>query len=127
MNRADLPQPNATCEVCGRKYRRCKKCIELKQRGIETWREHCDSIECYQTLVFANTKDVSNLTLEDYNNVIALELPDGNRPVKEIQEKLNAIKKAIIEKDRVNKVNKEEKKSTYKGNKYNNTINKNVK
>ena len=114
MNRADLPQPNKTCEVCGRKYRRCKKCIELRNRGVEAWREHCDSIECYQTLIFANS-DPSKATLEEYNRVIALELPEGNKPIKEIQDKLDAIKNIIDEKSKPKQV--EQPKDVYPSNK----------
>lgn len=92
MNRNDLPAPNKECEVCGRKYRRCKKCIELKNRGVEAWREHCDSIECYMTLVFSQTEDISNVSMEEYERIVALELPEGRKPIPEIQEKLDAIK-----------------------------------
>ena len=114
MNRADLPQPNKTCEVCGRKYRRCKKCVELRNRGVEAWREHCDSIECYQTLILANS-DPSKVTLEEYERVIALELPEGNKPVKEIQDKLDAIKSAIDEKSKPKQV--EQPKNVYQSGK----------
>ena len=95
MNRNDLPAPNKECEVCGRKYRRCKKCIEMKNRGVEAWREHCDSVECYMTLVFSQTSDISKLTMDDYNNIVSLELPEGRKPVEEIQKKLDRIKETI--------------------------------
>ena len=95
MSRNDLPAPNKECEVCGRKYRRCKKCIEMKNRGVEAWREHCDSVECYMTLVFSQTSDISKLTMDDYNNIVSLELPEGRKPVEEIQKKLDRIKETI--------------------------------
>ena len=94
MNRKDLPPANMTCEVCGRKYRRCKTCAQMHSRGIETWREHCDSVECYMTLVLSQTEP-SKVTLEEYNNVINLELPEGRKPVEDIQSKLDAIKTDI--------------------------------
>lgn len=83
-----------TCEVCGRKYRRCKKCAELHGYGIEAWREHCDSIECYQILIFSQS-DPSKVTQEEFDRVTVLELPEGGKPVKEIQDKLDEIEKAI--------------------------------
>lgn len=91
LNRNDLPAPNKTCEVCGRQYRRCKKCAELKRGGIEAWREHCDSMECYQTLIFSQIEDYSKVTREEYDRIIAFELPDGRKPIEPIQEKLNKI------------------------------------
>lgn len=94
MNRNDLPAPNMTCEVCGRKYRRCKKCAELHGHGIEAWREHCDSIECYQTLIFSQI-DPAEATQEEYDRVVALELPEDRKPVDEIQAKLDEIGKQI--------------------------------
>ena len=100
MNRENLPAPNMICEVCGRKYRRCNKCYELKNRGIEAWREHCDSIECYQTLLFVNSDDYSKLTKEEYDRVIAFELPDGRDPVESIQNKLDEIKAVIESKEK---------------------------
>lgn len=105
MNRNDLPAPNKECEVCGRKYRRCKRCIEMRSRGIEAWREHCDSAECYMTLVLSQT-DASKVTREEYERVIGYELPEGRKPVKEIQDKLDKIKSAIEE--------RESKKNTWK-------------
>lgn len=109
MNRADLPAPNATCEVCGRKYRKCQKCIEMRSRGIETWRQHCDSIECYQTLVLVNVKDISTIMRDEYERVVSFELPDGRKPIPEIQKKLNSIKTALDERDK-----KKEKEENYK-------------
>ena len=139
MNRNDLPAPNATCEICGRQYRRCKKCIELRSRGIEAWREHCDSIECYQTLVFVQTEDKSAITKEEYERVIAFELPEGRKPVKSVQDKLDQIKVALYgEEKKVEKVeekenkdsrdNKDNKDSKWKSTKYRNDFSgKNVK
>ena len=66
----------------------------MHSRGIETWREHCDSVECYMTLVLSQTEP-SKVTLEEYNNVINLELPEGRKPVEDIQSKLDAIKTDI--------------------------------
>lgn len=128
MNRNDLPAPNKECEVCGRKYRRCKKCIEMKNRGVEAWREHCDSVECYMTLVFSQTSDISKLTMDDYNNIISLELPEGRKPVEEIQSKLDRIKETIENNNRKdswkyigNTMNNTNKHKTYESKQIKNT------
>ena len=94
MNRNDLPAPNAICEVCGREYRRCKKCIEMKSRGIEAWREHCDSMECYQTLILTQM-DPSVVTKEQYDRIMSFEYPEGRKPVADIKKKLKTIKENL--------------------------------
>lgn len=96
MNRDDLPTPNATCEVCGRKYRRCKKCIELRNRGMETWRLHCDSMECYQILTLVNTEDISTIDKETFDRVASFELPEDRKPIQTVQDKLDAIAKQFV-------------------------------
>ena len=83
----------------------------MRNRGIETWREHCDSIECYQTLVLSQTEDISKITQEEYDRVIAYELPEGRKPIKEIQDKLDNIKAQLEKKNNINNtVSKEENK-----------------
>lgn len=99
MNRNDLPAPNTTCKVCGRQYRRCKTCAQLRNRGIEAWREYCDSPECYQTYILSQMDDVSSITMEDYERVMAYELPEGRKPVDEIAEKLEEVKKKLEERE----------------------------
>ena len=95
MNRNDLPAPNAECEVCGRKYRKCKKCLQMKTMGIETWRDHCDSYECYQVYILATTTDYNKITKEEYDRIVNLELPEERKPVHDIQEKLDRIKEHL--------------------------------
>ena len=94
MNRDDLPAPNATCVVCDHKYRMCKRCIELRFRGVEAWRMYCDSPECYQVYVFSN-EDPAKVTKEEYDRVMEIELPEGRKVNKATKEKLDAIKKTI--------------------------------
>lgn len=108
MNRNDLPQANNTCETCGHKYRRCNKCSQMRNRGIEAWRARCDCIECYQTLIFSQTDDLSTITREQYNTIISYELPEGRKPIKEIQDKLDAIDKYLTEQEEKEKLEQKE-------------------
>ena len=121
MNRNDLPKPNATCEVCGRMYRSCKTCAQLRSSGIEAWREHCDSIECYQTLVFCSTEDLSKVSKDEYEYVMSLELPEGRKPVENIQKKLDKIKDYLYPveiKTVKSTMNATEKKDNFKNDKW---------
>lgn len=47
MRQEDI-ELNATCEVCGERYHVCKKCILLRNNGIDNWRLHYDKSVCYQ-------------------------------------------------------------------------------
>ena len=42
----------------------------MRNRGIETWRIHCDSAECYMIYLLVNTDDISKITEEEYDEVI---------------------------------------------------------
>ena len=95
MNRNDLPTPNAICEVCGKPYRRCNKCIELRSRGIETWRIHCDSMECYQAYIILN-KDQDEITKEEFEYLSTMKLPDGRKYTKENKAKVDELKKKYV-------------------------------
>lgn len=101
MNRNDLPAPNATCEVCGRRYRICKTCSQMRNRGIDSWRLHCDSMECYQILILANTEDISTIDKETFDRATSYELPENRKPIKEIQDKLDIIAKKFEPKMKV--------------------------
>lgn len=92
INRKDLPEPNTTCQTCGHKYYVCNKCLKLRTSGIETWRQYCDCIECYQLYVFLG-KDVQDIDKEEYEHALAIELPDGKQLTKEAKAKMDAVKK----------------------------------
>ena len=94
MNRNDLPEANATCEVCGHRYRVCNKCIRMKYRGIEAWRQHCDSPECYLTYILIN-QDPKDTTREQLETVLSLELSDGREFTKDVQKKLDGIEQYL--------------------------------
>ena len=95
MNRNDLPQANMTCEVCGHKYRRCKTCAQMRSRGIETWREHCDSPECYQIWILANDETIK-LTKEEFDRIKNIELPEEREITKETKEKIDAVEQRMF-------------------------------
>lgn len=95
INRKDLPAPNTTCQTCGHKYYVCNKCLKLRTSGIETWRQYCDCIECYQLYVFLG-KDVQDIDKEEYEHALAIELPDGKQLTKEAKTKMDAVKKHFL-------------------------------
>ena len=107
MNRNDLPKPNTTCEICGHQYRICSKCAQMRSRGLETWRQHCDSYECAM-YYYLLKKDYSEITKEEFDNVINTQLPDDREPTKDIQIRLDRIEHYFSDKD------KEEKKQENK-------------
>lgn len=98
MNRKDLPAANATCETCGHKYRVCKTCSQMRSRGIDAWRTHCDCAECYQIYILTNM-DYKDITREAYERAMALELPEDREPTREVQKKLDSIGHYLSEKE----------------------------
>ena len=87
INRKDLPEANTTCKICGHKYYMCTKCLKLKRMGIESWRQHCDCVECYQiySILQMDPKDVS---MEEYEHITSIDLPDGHELTDEVEKKL---------------------------------------
>lgn len=91
INRKDIPEPNTTCEICGRRYRLCVKCAQMRTRGIEAWRQHCDSEECYLTYILVNMMGLDEITKEQYERAVSAELPDGRDYVPDVQAKMDKI------------------------------------
>lgn len=60
--------------------------------GIESWREYCDCIECYQTYIVLS-KDINDITKEEFDYISAIELPTGQEYTKEVKAKFNEVKK----------------------------------
>ena len=108
MNRKDLPEANATCETCGHRYRVCKTCAQMRARGIDAWRVHCDCVECYHIYILTTT-DQDKITREQFDYVMSLELPEGREPTREVQKKLDGIEHYLLE-------NKKEQRSEQKSN-----------
>ena len=48
MKQQDLPKANANCAICGKPYYRCERCIKLGMQGLQHWKLHCDTPNCYQ-------------------------------------------------------------------------------
>ena len=67
----------------------------MRNRGIETWRIHCDSAECYMIYLLVNTDDISKITEEEYERAISEELPENRDPLPEVKKKLEEIKNDI--------------------------------
>ena len=99
MNRKDLPEANATCETCGHRYRVCKTCAQMRSRGIDAWRMHCDCAECYQIYILTNM-DYKDITREAYDRAMQLELPEDREPTREVQKKLDGIDHYLSEKEK---------------------------
>lgn len=99
MNRKDLPEANATCETCGHRYRVCKTCAQMRSRGIDAWRTHCDCAECYQIYILTNM-DYKDITREAYDRAMQLELPEDREPTREVQKKLDGIDHYLSEKEK---------------------------
>ena len=92
INRKDLPEANATCKICGHRYRLCKRCLQLRSLGLESWREYCDCIECYQVYVVLS-KDINDITRDEFDYISAIELPVGQEYTDEIKAKFKEVKK----------------------------------
>ena len=92
INRKDLPEANTTCKTCGRKYRLCKRCLKLRSMGLESWREYCDCVECYQVYTVLS-KDIKDITKEEFDYIMAIELPEGQEYTEEIKNKFSEVKK----------------------------------
>lgn len=98
MNRKDLPEANATCETCGHRYRVCKTCAQMRSRGVDAWRTHCDCAECYQIYILTNMP-YDDITREAYDRAMQLDLPEDREPTREVQKKLDSIEHYLSEKE----------------------------
>lgn len=122
INRKDLPEANAVCKTCGRKYRLCKRCLKLRSMGLESWREYCDCVECYQVYTVLS-KDINDITKEEFDYIVGIELPEGQEYTKEVKNKFNEVKKhfdiknnsqVIPQVDNNKPLNKDSKTTEYK-------------
>lgn len=93
MNREDLPKANAECVICGRKYYRCARCIELRNRGIEAWKLKCDSMECFGVHVLLENAKRGNFDENSLKELNSVELSDGREFTAETLAAINALNK----------------------------------
>ena len=100
MNRDDLPSPNAVCEICGREYRKCRRCIELKSHGIKAWKLYCDTLECY-IIWSAINQPIDNITEKGFKEKCNIELPDGRTLTPDTKSKINSFIKNLRAKQKL--------------------------
>ena len=98
MRYDQLPKANANCVVCGAPYYRCRKCIELRDRGIYGWKLFCDGTQCYQVKItldeYAEDKTKKAEIREAIDNIdFYPEKPEFISPYKELMEEVYAEEK----------------------------------
>lgn len=59
--------------------------------GLESWREYCDCIECYQVYAVLS-KDIKDITKDEYDYIMGIELPEGQEYTKEVKDKFAELK-----------------------------------
>lgn len=96
MNRENAPKPNAECVICGRKYYRCARCIELKNRGIEAWKLHCDSMECFQVHTIIENAKKGNFDTEMLNELNSIELIDDREYKDDVLAEIEKLNKEFV-------------------------------
>ena len=94
INRKDLPEANATCKTCGRKYRLCNRCLKLRSMGIESWREHYDCIECFQVSSVLD-KDMKDITKEEFDYIKEIQLPEGQEYTEEVKNRFAEVERFL--------------------------------
>ena len=71
----------------------------MRSRGIETWRQHCDSYECAM-YYYLLQKDYSEVTKEEYETVVNTQLPDGRELTRNIQVRLDGYEHYLSEQEK---------------------------
>lgn len=71
MRQELLPKANAACKVCGNPYYVCKRCIELRDKGIYAWKLDCDRPQCYQIFTAVNDYKNNIITKSQAAEIIA--------------------------------------------------------
>lgn len=69
-----------TCYVCGKKYKACPKCDELKGHGIRGWRLNCDTPECYQVFCILEDYKAKRVTKAEAKEQLTRCLRNDMRP-----------------------------------------------
>ena len=71
MRQELLPKANATCKVCGNPYYVCRRCIELRDKGIYAWKLDCDTPQCFQIMIAIQGYKDGNISKEVVLETIA--------------------------------------------------------
>lgn len=79
MNREHFPAPNAECVICSKKYYRCARCIELKNRGIEAWKLNCDTFDCFNVHCLIENAKKGNFNKNNLEELLNASLPDDRQ------------------------------------------------
>lgn len=66
--------------------------------GLESWREYCDCVECYQVYTVLS-KDINDITREEFDYILSIELPVGQEYTNEVKAKFEEVKKHFGIKD----------------------------
>ena len=99
MNRENAPKPNAECVICGNKYYRCARCIELKNRGIEAWKLHCDTMECFAVHTLIENARKGNFDANMLGELNAIKLIDDREFKAEIVAEIEKLNGAFSQED----------------------------
>lgn len=91
MNRENAPKPNAECVICGRKYYRCARCIELRNRGIEAWKLHCDSMECFVVHTILENANKGNFNQDMLDELNTIKLSDDREFKEDVYKKIQSL------------------------------------
>lgn len=67
--------------------------------GLESWREYCDCVECYQVYTVLS-KNIEDITKEEFDYISAIELPIGQEYTKEVKAKFKEVKKHFADKEK---------------------------
>ena len=100
MNRNDLPSPNAICAICGHEYRKCKRCIELKRRGVYAWKLYCDTVQCYEVWKLLHDTP-ENLTEKQLKEISVVKLPEGRELCDATKKTISNLLKSIKAKEKL--------------------------
>lgn len=92
MNRENFPKPNATCVICGRKYYRCSRCIELRNMGIEAWKLKCDTFNCFSVHCLLENANKGNFDEDMFKELISISLPEERHFTKSVLEQIDSLK-----------------------------------
>ena len=92
MNRESFNKPNAECAICGKKYYRCAKCIQLKRSGVEAWKLYCDTFECFSVRCLLENAKKGNFDSNALDELMGIELADGRELLPSVKEEIETLK-----------------------------------